>query len=886
MRIKVKSDMTICFHKKEQIKKAVISLGYSDAMIQENFSFLGRKGKSTAHIIAFGSSRHFDLETACLGIHFQQNGNFEILHDFIMLAIPYAILAYPDKVEIWPLRESGPDRENKVERPYDRLDDFFAENRINFTPDSILKAKEQGRQLSFADLDMGLLYEWSFNATKERLKSNFESAIENAKMKLRKTQFHALGKVSIKLLAASVLQDKGYLKTCPDLSVNDVKILKSAQSFYPNYFLTEDIQTLDKKILEGLLKDIRSGGCVFTNLTTEMLDHLYQYAFVDDKLRKKLGIYATPPKLARMITNNLPFEDIRPEDLFLLDGACGSGSLLAAGHKRLYDLLPVCKSEEEKHQYLSDHISGIDRDPFATEIARLSLLHESLPSGNKWNIQTKDFLKTGSQDFPARPLVILANPPYREARGESSIEMAVPFVEKNLDLLRDRGLMAIILPETFLQKSSCRNVRRRILHECEILDVWQLPEGVFEESGSATTILFLRKNTKKTGSLPVRIKRVLNEDKALFLNRGHASFSYVFPNQNHWLQTDFQIIPNVFQRLWDKLSGFQKLGDMAEIRNGITPGKGREDHFCHDDPPPGWKKWLNGPSAIRHFLIDWENQRRGAKRPFGNRYVNWPGKLYRPVTDLKEIFDARNRKIIMNARRNPDTRWRITAAIDDAGYFPSYDLFLLFDLSNKVTLEELTAILNHSVSSAWIDDHIRSKYLRKDELDQLPFPEFDELQKKDLKRLVRKLMRNPSAAEYKKIIIQIDEISDRAYGLSDDEKTFLKESGFVRKGFDEDNFEKEKKFFPNKIWIITGIVEDIDASRNKVQVWFRGFGEDAVEIPIPREMPGWALRTQVAFDAEIPFKQRHAPDWSELRNFQPIRYSYMDEEELLAKLDV
>ena len=139
---------------------------------------------------------------------------------------------------------------------------------------------------------------------------------------------------------------------------------------------------------------------------------------------------------------------------------------------------------------------------------------------------------------------------------------------------------------------------------------------------------------------------------------------------------------------------------------------------------------------------------------------------------------------------------------------------------------------------------------------------------------------------YQKKIIQIDEILDRAYGLSDEEKTCLKESGFVRKGFDEDNFEKEKKIFPNKTWIITGIVEDIDASRNKVQVWFRGFGEDAVEIPIPREMPGWALRTDVAFEAEIPFEQRHDPDWSVLHNFQPIRYSYMDEEELLAKLDV
>jgi type I restriction-modification system DNA methylase subunit len=866
-----------------QIKNAILSLGYTEKMIQEDFCFLGRKGKSIADMVIFGSDRHYNLETACLGICYSQYRNLQILDDFRMLAIPYGILADESNVEIWPIGPEGPQKQQKQDCSYEQLNNYFTKNRIHFSPTSILKAKEQGRQLSFVDLDMGLLYEWGFNATKQKLKLNIESAIENAKSRLPKTHFDKLTRITIRLLAASILHDKDYVKISSGFSATE--LLKLARAIYPNYFSVEDIKVLDQDIIEKILEDIRSGGCIFTNLTTEMLDHLYQYAFVDEESRKELGIYATPRKLARMIANNLPVEDIRLDDLYLLDGTCGSGSLLVAGHKRIYDLLPVFKSEAEKHDFLSDHILGVDKDNFAAEIAGLSLLHESLPSGNSWKIYVKDFKEIDGYALPERPSLILANPPYREVRGESHIEKAIPFVAKNLDLLIDHGLMAIILPETFLQKSSCKDIRKRILKECEILEIWQLPEGIFEESSSATTILFLRKNLTKPKSFPVRVRRVLNEDRAVFINRGYTSFSYLFPGQDNWNSEhlDFQIIPNIFQRLWEKLKNYKKLGEVAEIRNGITPGPGREDHFCHDNPPKGWKKWINGASAIRPFIVDWENQRRSRNKPYGNRFVNWPGNLYRPIVELKKIFEASNKKIIINARRSPNTRWRLTAAIDEEGYFPGYDLDLIFNFDNDRTIEEIVAVLNHAVTTAWIDDHIRSRDFDIPRLKQIPIPEFDELQKNELKSLVRELMQNPIPAESDKILKQIDAIVDKAYGLTDEEKTILENAGFVREKID---IKRDlKTFLPDRTWIVTAIVEAVDAENNKIKVWFRGFGDDAIEIIIPGEMPGWALRSDLAFEAEIPFEDRYNPDWSKLHNFRPVRYSYMDEAELLKNLE-
>ena len=147
-------------------------------------------------------------------------------------------------------------------------------------------------------------------------------------------------------------------------------------------------------------------------------------------------------------------------------------------------------------------------------------------------------------------------------------------------------------------------------------------------------------------------------------------------------------------------------------------------------------------------------------------------------------------------------------------------------------------------------------------------------------------MNKPADSEYQRIIRQIDDIVDTAYGLSEEEKLRLKAAGFVREG-DEGGFHTEEhKKFPDKTWIVTGIVEDVYAHNNKVKVWFRGFNEDAEEIPIPPKMPGWAIRKDMAFEAEIPFDKVDEPDWNELHNFRPIRYSYMSEEELLKNLNV
>lgn len=106
------------------------------------------------------------------------------------------------------------------------------------------------------------------------------------------------------------------------------------------------------------------------------------------------------------------------DDRHILDGTCGSGSLLLSACKRIEDLVCYEKSEFERHEYLTRMIEGYDIDRFASEVARLSLLLYSLPYGNKWNIHAGDLFHVGKAKIQT-PYIILGNPPYEEVRGNS-----------------------------------------------------------------------------------------------------------------------------------------------------------------------------------------------------------------------------------------------------------------------------------------------------------------------------------------------------------------------------------------------------------------------------------------------------------------------------------
>lgn len=887
----------------ERIKIGLMQIGYPKEAIKEDYDFIGQTGIQRANLVAFSDIYRHDLSTSCIVVYWCFNGENRnaILAQLRFLAAPLAFITTPEKVEIWPVSKEISDNPQEV-LSHDRVNQYFVQNRLSLMPNTLLTAKQGERQLTFFDIDPEL-FPYAYEVTQNILVTRFEQAVSLGQSKLRRKRKKGksyfpkdLVTVAMRLLAARILEDK--LWTDESQARTASELLDKAHYHFEHYFTGSEIDSVGEQVAQLIFEELR-GDLTFRSLTNEMLSYFYEYAFVTPQIRKQLGIYYTPPEIARNMLNRLPIEDISPEERFVFDGTCGSGSLLGMAYERLHSLLPVYQDSEEKYRYLTKHIWGFDADSFASEIAQLSLLLRSLPFGDNWNIKAEDFLQIDRSTLPESISIIVANPPFKEFRSVNGKrqEKAMWFLEGYLDLLAPGGLMGIILPESFLIKSSCEQVRKRLLSECELLEVWQLPTGVIPLSGAPVAILLLRKN--KSQNSVVRIQRVLNrdEDKKQFLDQAKSTYSYLLPSQEQWVHArDAEMVVSPFDKLWERLQNQLKLDDIADVSNGITIGKkGYEDLSFSQHPPVDLKLWLHGSGAIDPYFIDWQNQKYNC--------VNYPGNLCWPKLDMKLVFESR--KVLVNARRTKRHRnnpWWLYAVIDEFGFFPNKELHYIFNPVNHFSLEEIVAVLNSPVANAWIDN-VNVEYIKTDTLRTMPFPQFSEEQRQQIIERVREIMNlkqiwlsleHPATDDIeehiRKLIRELDDIIFLAYGLSEEERLQILNlfRGFPRPGREWKNVQ----FLPHTVeststngrrWRITGHVIDIDGEKNMICIWIRGFGNgEPAWIPIPREMPGWVLRPDAAFEADIPYEDRYQQEIKNLTltNFTPLEFGYLSDEKL------
>ena len=189
-------------------------------------------------------------------------------------------------------------------------------------------------------------------------------------------------------------------------------LIRRSARRYGQYFDVHSLSRIGYDVAQVTFDALRH-NVTFRSFTNEMLGHFYENAFVDQQLRRELGIYYTPQSIAKRILTRLPIEDIPPYDRVIFDGSSGSGNLLLAGYERLSDLLPHGWDRDKKHEYLVQRLYGVDVDQFAAQVAGLSLFFIDLPAGDAWDVRAADFLTPGSTKLPKPPTILVGNPPFK-----------------------------------------------------------------------------------------------------------------------------------------------------------------------------------------------------------------------------------------------------------------------------------------------------------------------------------------------------------------------------------------------------------------------------------------------------------------------------------------
>lgn len=247
--------------------------------------------------------------------------------------------------------------------------------------------------------------------------------------------------------------------------------------------------------------------CEFNYVTNDFegIDECFEFLISREKKGAK-GQFFTPRYLI-----NFCVEIVNPkEGESILDPCSGSGGFLyhAAKHGNIN----------------GDNLWGFDIDYTAVRISRLLMFVGGISKAhlfktNSLIIKPADLLFTDTsttiEDFLRLEKktdkfdVILTNPPfageikekailsdYVVASDRNKIERDVLFIERCINLLKPRGRMAIILPDTVFGSVDNSSLRRWINTQCRIVGVVGIPRNAFmPHTPVKTSVLFLEKRS-------------------------------------------------------------------------------------------------------------------------------------------------------------------------------------------------------------------------------------------------------------------------------------------------------------------------------------------------------------------------------------------------------
>lgn len=267
----------------------------------------------------------------------------------------------------------------------------------------------------------------------------------------------------------------------------------------------------------------------FNHLPVELISNVYE-EFLG---KGKKDVVYTPHFLVNLMVDEcMPITEPR-DNYKVIDPACGSGIFLVVAYKRLvqwkryqiYKQTGKLKhlNSLELQEILVNGIYGVDKEEDSTRLTVFSLAlamcdmlspkeiwtELKLPDLTQDNIYSKDFfafINGRAADFD----LVIGNPPFDEFTkvafdkliGDNKIQLeykipqnqlALLFLKQSMKLLRNKGLLCLIMPSGPLLYNDTLEFRRNFFSRhnvLQILDLTNLRRVLFEKADVPTAILF------------------------------------------------------------------------------------------------------------------------------------------------------------------------------------------------------------------------------------------------------------------------------------------------------------------------------------------------------------------------------------------------------------
>ncbi len=466
----------------------------------------------------------------------------------------------------------------------------------------------------------------------------------------------------------------------------------------------------------------------------DLLGLLYQ-ALRREGRRSRQGMYYTPADLLAGV-----FAGACRNRGSFLDPCCGTGRFLAHAAR--------------SGGYQPEDLVGFDIDPMAVRIARINLLlifndREFAPQ--VFCLDVLDSKKI--RPFQKRFGLIATNPPWGATitpAQRTRLQKAFPlvssgesfsyFLAAGLDLLAKDGRLSYILPESFLNIRTHRDIRKHLLSSSTLAAVTFLGRRFGEVLSPAIRVDV----TKNPPSKKVKTGIVFQGGRTHAVPQGRF-----LDNRNYiidaWMtEPENAIIKKIYHFPHVTLAG------TADWALGIVTGDNRQ--FVSDVCKKGMEPVFRGKDVEKYRLKKPDGFIRFAPERFQQTA---PESIYRTGEKLVYRFVSR----------------RLVFALDNTGALTLNSANVLIPKISGYPLKAVLGVLNSSLSQFVFEKKFHSlKVLRKD-LESLPLP----LPGKDRLREMVRLVDRALAGE--DVAVAIDRLIMSDLGLSDEEMRIVLEAG-------------------------------------------------------------------------------------------------------------
>lgn len=689
------------------------------------------------------------------------------------LGAPLFLSIEGNRVTVWRVGASGaPQRLGEPVR-LEALDELFERHRDLWNPHALHRAKALSqpspRQLDLF-FDLGLLPAIDCELQRKLdalLREVLHQVLGNQRCKVAAHAEMAF-RITFRLLAAKILRDCKY-KVADAWNYDDARaLLKNIATYYR----LQDMQATQffpsTKVLTQTW-ELLSNSLSLQNVSADTLAFVYENTLVTPENRKLLSIHSTPQPLADYVLRHLDLGRFNLDSLHIHEPFTGAGVFLVNALRHLQNLLPIEWTPQERHTFLVPRISGSELDPFACEVAALSLMLADYPNANGWEsqIQRRDlFQESELSQALAGATIILCNPPFErfETGTRKSSKSGYYKAQFALHAALDAKPEALgfVMPHGLLHQPQYHELRKRLSSQFRFLNLLSLPEGMFQQSNYETALL-IATEPKASGSNEasrLRLNIVASKDRKKFLDTGEASISRVAVRPADG--GEFWIRP-LEEDLSEYLSKMPRLGEVIEITRGLQWKLKKASVFIGAPPPPGFSLGVCRPGeCLRPYKLI--PQQSLAWLDFSSTSQRRPGPLGHPWERPKVLVNALRMRTI-------GERWQLVAASDTNGLGADQNFFGIWPKEGRISIETIAAIINNPLASLLLP-RPSTQNLANEMLENLPLPVY--LNEQELNRAVASYRAGLDAldaglpideAELEARLRRIDELVLDGYGL-------------------------------------------------------------------------------------------------------------------------